>query len=463
VSERRLGEPSGGSRFSSDLVRLPSGASYRQSAADLIHHVMGLNNDDWCAVKIGIVTQWYSPEPAFIPSSLAKELVARGHQVRVLTGFPNYPEGRIYPGYRQRWKDQSTSGGVTARRVPLYPSHDSSAARRAANYLSFAATSSLAALRYLAGADVLYVFLTPATVYAAPALMRLLHRIPAVLHMQDIWPESVTQSAIAPKGVARRLMHGLLSSTMSQVYRMATSVAVIAPAMRDLVVERGVDPRKVRVVLNWADESLFHPVAATDSARREIGYRGRCTMMYAGNLGTFQNIGAIVRAAAAVEKSERVDLVLVGSGIEEGPARALTRRLGANNIRFLGRRHPSEMAALYGAADYQLVSLLDLPIFRGTIPSKLQAALSCGSPVVVSAPGDCARIVERSRVGLSCPPGDWPALADRFLQAAALPPGDRAEMAQRAREIYQSRMSMQSGVDQLEDMLLAAAGQEGIR
>jgi hypothetical protein len=108
-------------------------------------------------VKIGIVSQWYPPEPWFIPASLAEELATRSHEVRVLTGFPNYPEGRIYPGYRQRWNDRSTTGQVTTRRVPLYPSHDSSAVRRAANYLSFAATSSLAAMRYLAGVDVVYV------------------------------------------------------------------------------------------------------------------------------------------------------------------------------------------------------------------------------------------------------------------------------------------------------------------
>jgi glycosyltransferase involved in cell wall biosynthesis len=115
------------------------------------------------------------------------------------------------------------------------------------------------------------------------------------------------------------------------------------------------------------------------------------------------------------------------------------------------------MAALYGAADYQLVSLRDLPIFHGTIPSKLQAALSCGSPVVVSAAGDCARLVERNRVGLSCPPEDWRALAARFREAAALSPIDRADMARRARESYESQMSRQAGVDQLEDMLVEAA------
>jgi colanic acid biosynthesis glycosyl transferase WcaI len=414
-------------------------------------------------MKIGIVTQWYPPEPAYIPSSLAEELAARGHQVRVLTGFPNYPEGRIYHGYQQRWNDRSMSGRVTMRRVPLYPSHDSSAVRRAANYLSFAATSSLAAVRYLAGADALYVYLTPATVFAAPALLRLLYRIPAVLHVQDIWPESVTQSSMAPQGAAGALMHSALSTTMRWMYRSAAGIAVIAPSMRDSTVERGADPAKVRVVLNWTDESLFRPVDATESARRKIGHRGRCTIMHAGNIGSFENIGDAIRAAAAVEQSGQVDLVLAGWGFEEHSARALAHQLGANNVRFLGHRPRSEMAALYSAADYQLVSRLNLPIFQSTIPSKLQAALACGSPVVVSVPGDCAQIVERGGAGLSCPPEDWRALADRFLQAAALSPDDRAGMARRARETYEARMSMRIGVDQLEDMLRTAARKEPIR
>jgi glycosyltransferase involved in cell wall biosynthesis len=250
---------------------------------------------------------------------------------------------------------------------------------------------------------------------------------------------------------------------MRRMYREAASIAVIAPSMRDLIVARGADPAKVRVVLNWTDESLFHPVGVSESARREIGHRDRCTVMYAGNIGPFQDIAGAVRAAAAVERSGRVDLVLVGSGLEEGATRALAAQLGAENIRFLGRRDPSAMAALYGAADYQLISLRDLPIFRGAIPSKLQAALSCGSPVVVSAPGDSAQIVERNRVGLACPPEDWPALAHSFLQAAALPADDRAEMGQRARESYLAQMSRRAGVDALENMLTSAAGRGPLR
>ncbi|HEX9999957.1 MAG TPA: glycosyltransferase family 4 protein [Actinoplanes sp.] len=406
-------------------------------------------------MKIGIVSQWYVPEPAYLPENLARELVARGHRVRVLTGFPTYPAGKVYPGYRQRWRDTAVLDGVAVRRVPLYPSHDRSGVRRAANYLSFAATSTAAALPYLGSADVIYVYLTPATVFAAPALLRLLRETPVVLHVQDIWPESVTFSSMVPGGRTGRLINGVLDAAMRRTYRLASSIAVIAPAMRELVVARGADPARVRVVLNWADEAFFRPVPPTPSARERIGHRNRCTVMYAGALGPFQNIEDSIRAAAAVR--DDVDLVLVGSGIGEGAARSLTARLGADNVRFLGRLPMSDMAALYAVADYQLITLKNLAIFQGTIPSKLPAALSCGAPVIVAAPGDCAAIVEGSNLGLVCPPEDWPALSDRFRRAAKLSAAERAGMGHRALSCYRARMSRQAGIDQLESMLVEAA------
>jgi colanic acid biosynthesis glycosyl transferase WcaI len=406
-------------------------------------------------VKIGIVSQWYPPEPVHIPENLARGLVERGHQVRVLTGFPNYPAGKLYPGHRQSWNDTSIIDGVTVRRVPAYVSHDRSGLHRTGSYLSWAAAGSAAGVRFLRGADAVYVYLTPASVFAAPALLRALWGIPAVVHVQDIWPESVTCSSMIPGGVAGRLIEETLHAAMRRLYRLASSIAVIAPTMRDVVVARGADPARVRVVMNWADEKLFRPVEAPPAMRASLGRRDRCTIMYAGTIGPFQNIENCVRAAAAAR--DHVDLVLVGSGIGEAGARDLTARLGADNVRFLGRRPMADMAALYAAADYQLVTLKDLPVFKGIIPSKLPAALSCGSPVVAAVSGDCATLVEKNQVGLACPPEDWRLLADRFQTAAALPADERAAMSLRALDCYRSRMSQQAGIGQLEDMLVAAA------
>ncbi|MEO3744535.1 glycosyltransferase family 4 protein [Plantactinospora sp. B5E13] len=406
-------------------------------------------------MRIGFVTQWYPPEPAFVSGELARELAARGHEVRVLTTFPNYPGGRIYPGHRQRWNDTSGDGGLTVRRVPVYPSHDSSAVGRVANFLSFAATSSLASVRHLADVDAVYVYHPPATAFAAAALTRLLRRTPIVLHVQDMWPESVTASDMSPTGRVGRVVDRTLAATMRGLYRGAAAIAVIAPSMAELVVARGADPDRVRVVLNWTDERLFRPAPVLETARAALGHRGRCTVMFAGNIGPFQRIETAVRAAAAV--GDRIDLVLVGSGTEEEHARRLATQLGADNVRFLGRRAPEQMAELYAAADYQLVCLRDLPGLRGTVPSKLQAALACGRPVIVSAGGDAARLVESTRVGLTCPPEDPAALAARFAEAAVLSPATRAELGRRAQEVYQDRMSLRVGADQIEDMLTKSA------
>ncbi|TDB72534.1 glycosyltransferase family 4 protein [Micromonospora sp. KC721] len=412
-------------------------------------------------MKVGLVSQWYAPEPVFIAGNLADELAARGHEVKVLTAFPNYPNGRTYPGFRQRWRHVERSTGPTVRRVPIYPSHDASAARRAANLMSFAATSLAAAPRFLAGIDVVYVFSPPPTAYAAPALLRLLRGVPALLHVQDMWPESVTGSAMAPGGVAGRILGHGISGVMRRIYHSAAQIAVISPSMADLVIDRGADPSKVRVVWNWTDETLFRPAPATAGDLAAIGHRGRPVVMFAGNLGPLQRVSTAVRAAAVV--GPVLDLVFVGSGNEEAEARQLAAELGVDNVRFLGRRTPQEMAGLYAAADFQLVTLRDMPGLRGTVPSKLQAALASGAPVIVSANGDCADLVAASGAGLASPAEDVTALAAQFRRAAALSEAARSAMSQRALAVYRERMSLRVGADHIEDMLLKMGRRGGKR
>jgi glycosyltransferase involved in cell wall biosynthesis len=395
-------------------------------------------------MKIGILSYHFPPEPAFIPGSLAEELAARGHEVRVLTGFPDYPGGHVYPGWRQRWRHQTHSERLTVRRVPRYAAGDGSA--RMASWLSFAGSVALTGRRYLGDVDALYVFQLPAVTFAAAGLLRLLGRVPTVLHVQDVWPEEEPSRA----GETRR-WSGRLDATLRRIYQEAGAVAVTAPSMRDLVVAGGADPDRVRVVLNWTDERIFRPTEASRAARNLIRRDDRSVVMHAGTIGVRQGLETAVRAAAAL--GDRLDLVLVGSGAEERRVRGLAAELRADNVRFVDRRSPPDMPELYAAADYQLVMLRDLPELRGMVPGKLQAALSCAAPVVASAGGDTVALVERARAGLSCPPEDWAALADRFWLASAIPPPARAEMGRRGRDAYLREMSLRTGVDRIEGLL----------
>src|SRR5690606_10776312 len=161
--------------------------------------------------------------------------------------------------------------------------------------------------------------------------------------------ESISESSMAPGGAAGAGLHHLVAAAMRRIYSAASAIITLSPSMRELLIERGADPANVSVVLNWTDETLFRPVPVTEEARRELGDRGRGLVMHAGNIGRFQNEAAAVRAAAAIEHTTPLDLVLVGSGLEEEPTRRLAAELGAGNVRFLGRRDPAEMAPLYAA------------------------------------------------------------------------------------------------------------------
>ncbi|GAB3803383.1 glycosyltransferase family 4 protein [Micromonospora zhanjiangensis] len=407
-------------------------------------------------MRIGLISQWFPPEASFITGNLATGLAGRDHDVRVLTTFPSYPQGRTYPGYRQRWNDRTVHGGALVRRVPAYPSRDRSAVRRVASYLSFGASSAAAGVRYLARRDVNYVYLSPPTAAVGAVLTRALHRVPYVLHVQDPWPESVVHSGMVPGGRAGSVLGSAIASVVRRLYRSAAAIVVISPAMAEMVIAAGADPARVRVLLNWTDERLYRPVPRTAAARAELGHPGRCTVLYAGNIGPVQRLETAVRAAAAVP--DRMDLVLMGSGVAEHAVRRLVDELAAPNVRILPRRPAAAMAGLYAAADYLLVCLRDAPGLRGTVPSKLQAALACGAPVIVSAGGDAAKLTRSAGVGFVCPPEDWRTLAEQFAAAADLPPQARAEMGERARRTYLERMSLRSGLDQFEDILAKVAG-----
>ncbi|MEV6813340.1 glycosyltransferase family 4 protein [Micromonospora sp. NPDC051296] len=399
-------------------------------------------------MRIGILTYHFPPEPAFIPGSLAEELAARGHEVRVLTGFPDYPGGHVYPGWRQRWHHETRSRGLTVRRVPRYSTGDAGVRGRVASWLSFAGSAALVGRRLFADVDVLYVHQPPAAAFASAALLRLLGRKPVVLHVPDVWAEA------GPDGTDDGRWAARVRAAMTRTYRAASAVAVTSPSLRDAVVAVGTDADRVRVVLNWTDERIFRPAAASPAARRLVRRDERCVVMHAGTIGARQGLETAIRAAAALDKT--MDLVLVGSGADERRVRGLAAELRADNVRFVERRSPLDMPELFAAADYQLVMLRDLPALRSTVPGKLQAALSCGAPVVASAGGDTAALVERARAGLSCPPEDWASLADRFWLAAHIPPPARVEMGRRGREAYLREMSLPAGVDRIEQLLREA-------
>ncbi|KAB7743335.1 glycosyltransferase [Nostocoides sp. F2B08] len=411
-------------------------------------------------MRIGFITQWFPPEQgALIPESIATGLAERGHDVHVLTAFPNYPTGRLYPGWHQRpYVKQPYSQGVTIHRTPVYPSHDTNPAHRMANYLSHAASAAVFGTMRFPRPDVWLIYSSPATA-AIPAQVALKgHRAPVCLLIQDLWPDSVTGSGMVSGGLGR-VVHAGLDAYTRQSYRHAARIGVTSPGMVDLLVERGVPATKIRWTPNWLSDPAPRDIAgsassppvssASVSPPSATGRSTRRTFLYAGNLGAMQGLDALVDAFALVPEAE---LELIGDGVHRDALADRTTHVP--NVNVLPAVGPDEIGARLAAADVLVVSLKDTPLLRVTMPSKVQAALRAGRPILVHGAGDVAALVEDNGAGLACSPSDPNQAAQVIRRLVAASRDELTRMGDAGRHLYASTFCRSEGVTRLESLLL---------
>ena len=263
------------------------------------------------AVRVLLLTQWFDPEPTFKGLVFARELHRQGFEVEVVTGFPNYPTGEVYPGYRIKLLQREVVDGVEITRVPLYPNHDQSAIKRVLNYASFAASALVYGLFMARRPDVIYAYHPPLTVGITAGLLRLFRRIPVVYDVQDMWPDTLRATGMLSSARALRVV----AEVCKWVYRRVDRIVVLSPGFRQLLLERGVPDAKVEIIYNWADEaSLTAPVGVLPVALSD-GKSFR--IMFAGNMGKAQGLDSVLDAAAILQRrGSAIRFIMLGSGVE---------------------------------------------------------------------------------------------------------------------------------------------------
>ena len=193
-------------------------------------------------MRILIVSQWFTPEPNLKSLGFARALANRGHDVQVVTGYPNYPGGKVYPGYKVRFLQREIMDGIPVIRVPLYPSHNNSVLQRLWNYASFALSASILGLLFAKKADVIYAYHPPATIALPALLIGTLRRIPVVYDIQDLWPDTLR----ATNMIRNSWVLNLVGKWCQMTYRHARKVVVLSPGFKEMLVQRGVPRRKGR-------------------------------------------------------------------------------------------------------------------------------------------------------------------------------------------------------------------------
>ena len=370
-------------------------------------------------MRVTILTHYYRPEvgaPQARLSELAARLAGRGVEVTVHTGFPNYPDGRVKAPYRNRPWLEENEGGVRVVRSLVYPAANAGFARRIANHLVFA-SSAVATARRAGRADVVLVETPPLFTGAAGVAYARLLGARLVLHVSDRWPAS----AVELGALRDRRAIALAERLERWCYRHAAAIVVPTDGLRgdlDRVPEaRG----KVRRLGPAVDTERFHPATAKTTEDEA----GPLRVLYAGTVGLAHGVGTLVEAAR-IAGPDTVEVWIAGDGAEAPAVRDGLARQPATNVKLLGSLPYEEIPRLYEQVDAAVVLLRDRPVFHAALPTKMFEALAAARPVVLSARGEAAELIEGHSAGVVVPPEQPPELAEALRRLAR----DRASLAE---------------------------------
>lgn len=405
-------------------------------------------------MRILFLTQWFQPEPFFKGLPFAKALREKGHDVEVLTGFPNYPGGKVYPGYRVRLYQRETMDGIPVHRVALYPSHDNSALRRILNYLSFSLSAFLVGPWLVGKPDVIYVY-NLVTLGPPAFLLRLLFGSKIIIDIQDLWPESVANS----KMIWNKAALNVLNRLCDWVYRGADRLTVLSPGFKKELTKRGAVPGKIEVIYNWCDEASIMTDASSVGSVKPSEFTGKFVVLFAGAMGTAQGLDTLLDCAAGCKEAlPDVHFVLIGGGVDRPRLQKRAEKIGLDNVTFLPPRPMEAMGEIFALADALLVHLKDDPLFRITIPSKTQAYLYSGKPIIMAMRGDAADLVRDAGAGVLCAPDNPQEMMTAIKALYEMPEIERLKMGEAGHRYYMNHLSFNQGVNQFERIMTTLAG-----
>lgn len=401
-------------------------------------------------MRLLVVTQYFWPEN-FRINDLVAELVRRGHEVTVLTGYPNYPDGRIFAEFRRDPAAFSNYQGARIVRVPMLP-RARGKVRLVMNYFTYALSASVVGAFKLRGMafDAIFAYEpSPITVGIPAAAMRWLKKAPLAFWVLDLWPETLQAVGVVRSPFLLRQVGRLVSFIYHRCDLILAQSRSFVPQIAKYC---GGDSSRILYFPSWA-ESIFAGARAEPAAEVPVK-PGSFDVMFAGNIGEAQDFPAVLAAAERLKDHPRVRWLLVGDGRMAGWVGAqIAQRKLQDNVLMLGQHPVERMPSFYQHADALLVSLKDEPIFSMTIPGKLQSYLAFGIPVVAMLNGEGAEIVERSDAGVTCRAGDSAGLAAAVSRLAELPAERTNQMGQNALAVSANEFDRSRLISRLETNL----------
>lgn len=404
-------------------------------------------------MRILILTQYFWPE-SFIINDLARKLTEQGHEVTVATGKPNYPSGKVFDGYRA-WGIQCErfAKNIDIVRVPLWPRRHGGPKNLILNYVSFVMSGLLFLPWLLRGRkfDCIVVFAMSPITQVIPAIpLKWLKRAHLAAWIQDLWPESLAATGFVRNPQALRVVGWMVKG----IYTCCDTLLLQSRAFFDPVARYASRSKLVYYPNSIAlpSENTIQPEVPVQLI--EVLRENFC-VMFAGNIGIAQSIETVVEAAELLRQHSNLKFVLVGSGSRLEWVKERKNQLGLDNVVLAGRFPMEAMPQIFEHSSALLVSLKDEEIFSYTIPSKVQAYLAAGKPIIASLRGEGARVIEEAGAGKACEPESARSLADSILSLMSLSPSEREQMGSAGQRYFNEHFNMDRQAERLVEILVS--------
>lgn len=389
-----------------------------------------------------IISQYFYPEQ-FRINDLSQELVSRGYKVTVITGIPNYPQGRFFTGFSLFKRRSETWNGIEIIRLPIFP-RGKGKISLALNYYSFVISGWFFTHTTKLHADVVLTY------EVSPLLQAKLgnwyskrFQVKHLLYVMDLWPENVEVVG----GINNKLVLNYLKKTSISIYQKSSKILVSSGAFKSAIIDLGIDEKKLVYWPQYA-EDFYKPTAPQPIWTKD----NRTTIVYAGNLGVAQGLNVLLKSAILLKRKgiKTFRIILIGEGRDRDNLENLAANEGILDIvEFLNAVPALVVPGLISAADWVFISLIESKVLAKTIPAKLQTYFACAKPIIASIGGESARIINEAKAGLVSPPGDEVKLAINIQTAISMKKEDIGVIEQNAVEYSKTHFNRIMLINQL--------------
>lgn len=397
-----------------------------------------------------VISQYFYPEQ-FRINDICVEWVNRGYKVTVVTGIPNYPEGKFYDGFGLFKKNKEKYKGIDIIRLPIIP-RGNNALMLALNYFSFVISGYFWKSFTAVKADYVFTFEVSPMTQALPGIWYAKkNNIPSYIYVQDLWPENLEIIA----GIKNPTILKYVGKMVDYIYEHSGHIFTTSRSFVDSIVDRGVEATKVKYWPQYA-EDFYVPIEKSSPNDKKFD------IVFTGNIGEAQGLDILINAAKILKNKfclDDITFTLVGNGRNKD---VLIKRVHENGLddqfNFIDKKPAEEIPEILGESNVAFLSLNNNPIFSRTIPAKLQSYMACGKPILASADGETEKIIKEAKCGIATKSGDAHELAQGIFDLYQMPPDELGQLGKNGRAYYLVNFGKDNLLNQIDTFFSHAKG-----